>query len=192
MTLVEKYVPSDGTLAEQFSRDDGTPLSARNLTWSYAAFLTAVAACNGQVSDSWGEASGREVPTTCLASSAQGTYITPTITSPPAPCTTVTSVAVQFNVADSTTFGESVLISGSIPELGNWDPTKAVPLSAFDYQQEYPRWFVTVDIAAGTDFQYKYINQQSYGSIVWETGANREFTVPEGCAEQVEVHDTFQ
>ena len=192
MLLVEKYVPSDGTLAEQFSRDDGTPLSARNLTWSYAAFLTAVAACNGQVSASWGEASGRDVPTTCLATSAQGTYFTPTVTSPTAPCTTVTSVAVQFNVADSTTFGESVLISGSIPELGDWDPTKAIPLSAFDYQQEYPRWYVTVDIPAGTNIQYKYINQQPYGSILWETGNNREYTVPTGCAEQVEVHDSWQ
>ena len=192
LLLVEKYVPSDGTLAEQFSRNDGSPLSARNLTWSYASFLTAVAACNGEVSASWGEASGREVPAQCLASSAQGTYVTPIVTSPESPCTTVTTVAVQFNVADSTTFGESVLIAGSIPELGNWDVTKALSLSSFDYQQEYPRWYVTVNLAAGTSFQYKYINKQPYGSVVWEAGDNRNYTVPTGCAEQVEVHDAWK
>ena len=48
-----------------------------------------------------------------------------------------------------------------------------------------------MNISAGTELEYKYINQQSYGSIVWEAGANRMFTVPEGCAEQVEVHDSW-
>ena len=34
MSIVEKYTPSDGGLAEQYSRADGTPLSAGDLTWS--------------------------------------------------------------------------------------------------------------------------------------------------------------
>ena len=33
LSIVEKYTPSDGSLAEQFSRDDGKPLSAVDLTW---------------------------------------------------------------------------------------------------------------------------------------------------------------
>ena len=34
MSTIEKYTPSDGGLAEQFSKSDGTPLSAVDLTWS--------------------------------------------------------------------------------------------------------------------------------------------------------------
>ncbi|KAJ5676556.1 glycosyl hydrolase family 15 [Penicillium maclennaniae] len=42
-SIVEQNTPNSGSLAEQFSRDTGTALSARDLTWSYAAFLTAAA-----------------------------------------------------------------------------------------------------------------------------------------------------
>lgn len=55
----ETYTPSSGALAEQYSRSDGTPLSAVDLTWSYAAFLTANAARNAVMPASWGAASVR-------------------------------------------------------------------------------------------------------------------------------------
>jgi glucoamylase len=35
-------IPADGAMAEQFSKDDGSPVSARDLSWSYASALTAV------------------------------------------------------------------------------------------------------------------------------------------------------
>jgi len=34
MNLIEKYTPCGGGLAEQFSRSNGVPLSAVDLTWS--------------------------------------------------------------------------------------------------------------------------------------------------------------
>ena len=80
-----KYTPSDGGLAEQFNRDSGVPLSALDLTWSYASALTAFAARNGTVPASWG-ASGLQVPSACLA------YAGPT-------------VAVTFNVVAYTQYG---------------------------------------------------------------------------------------
>ncbi|KAL1874165.1 hypothetical protein Plec18167_006100 [Paecilomyces lecythidis] len=80
VSIVQQYTPSNGSLAEQFSRDDGTPLSAGDLTWSYAAFLSAIDRRNGTVPASWGESSGNTVPTTCSGSSATGTYVTPTAT----------------------------------------------------------------------------------------------------------------
>ena len=43
VNIVATYAAPNGSLSEQFSRDDGHPLSARDLTWSYAAFLTAAA-----------------------------------------------------------------------------------------------------------------------------------------------------
>lgn len=41
-------------MAEQFHRNDGTPLSAKDLTWSYAAALTAFAARRGFTAPGWG------------------------------------------------------------------------------------------------------------------------------------------
>ena len=56
-TLQQKYTPSSGALAEQYNRADGTPLSAVDLTWSYAAFLTAYNARANILPASWGAAS---------------------------------------------------------------------------------------------------------------------------------------
>ena len=190
MSIVQQYTPSTGALAEQFSRTDGAPLSAIDLTWSYAAFLTAVAARNGQVPTSWGEASGNAVPSSCSATSAQGTYTAPTATAPLPPCPTVTSVAVTFNVAEATNPGETVLVAGSISQLGTWAAGSAIALSANDYASGYPRWYVTVDIPAGTAFEYKYLKKEADDSFTWEDDPNRSFSVPEGCAAEVELHDT--
>jgi glucoamylase len=44
LTMVRLYTPASGELSEQFDQNDGAPASARNLSWSYAAFLTACAA----------------------------------------------------------------------------------------------------------------------------------------------------
>ena len=168
LAIIEKYTPSNGSLAEQFSRSTGTPLSAGDLTWSYASFLTAIARRAGQMPASWGEPTANTVPSSCSATSATGTYTTPTATAPLPPCTTVSSVAVTFNVAESTTFGETILLAGSIEELGDWNTANAVTLSAVDYQSGYPRWFVTVPLRAGTTFQYKFVKEESGGSVSYE------------------------
>lgn len=77
VSIVQKYTPTGGALAEQFGRDDGAPLSAADLTWSYASFLTATDRRSGAVPPSWGESTGNQVPTTCSGGSAAGTYTTP-------------------------------------------------------------------------------------------------------------------
>jgi glucoamylase len=41
MTTVHDFTPADGHLGEQFDRASGAPASARDLTWSYAAFISA-------------------------------------------------------------------------------------------------------------------------------------------------------
>ncbi|TVY31104.1 Glucoamylase [Lachnellula hyalina] len=84
VNIVATYAQSNGSLAEQFSRSTGAPLSARDLTWSYASFLTAAARRAGVVPYSWGEPSASSVPSTCSSTSASGTYSTaPTGTWPP-------------------------------------------------------------------------------------------------------------
>ena len=61
LSLVQRYTPEDGSMAEQFSKDDGRPLSATDLTWSYASLLTAKAARDGHLPPAWGADGAREL-----------------------------------------------------------------------------------------------------------------------------------
>ena len=61
LSVVQKYVPEDGAMAEQFSKTDGSPLSASDLTWSYAALLTAKAARDGNLPPAWGADSANKL-----------------------------------------------------------------------------------------------------------------------------------
>jgi glucoamylase len=44
LSMVRRYTPASRELSEQFDQNDGAPNSARNLSWSYACFITADAA----------------------------------------------------------------------------------------------------------------------------------------------------
>jgi glucoamylase len=41
---VRAYTPADGELSEQFDRTTGEQTSAKQLAWSYAAFISTIAA----------------------------------------------------------------------------------------------------------------------------------------------------
>lgn len=87
--VAAKYTPSDGSLAEQYLRATGAPVSAKDLTWSYASFLTAFKAREGVASPGWG-AAGLTVPATCSTGGGGSGGAT---------------VAVTFNVQATTVFG---------------------------------------------------------------------------------------
>ncbi|KAI0069719.1 glucoamylase [Panus rudis PR-1116 ss-1] len=152
-----KYTPSGGGLAEQFSRSNGLPVSAVDLTWSYASALTAFGARNGVTPASWG-AAGLTVPASCQRGPGGGNGNT---------------VAVTFNVQATTVFGENIFLTGSVDELANWSPDNAIALSAANY----PTWSVTVNLPASTSIQYKYIRKFN-GQVTWESDPNRQITTP--------------
>jgi glucoamylase len=54
LSIVQRHTPENGAMSEQFSKTDGTPLAAPDLTWSYAALLTAKAARDGNLPPVWG------------------------------------------------------------------------------------------------------------------------------------------
>lgn len=152
--VVAKYATPDGSLAEQFSRDDGHPLSVRDLTWSYAAVLTAAARRAGVVPPSWASENATSIPATCSATSVVGSYssatatsfppsqtpktgVPPTITRTPTP----TSIAVTFKVLAITQFGQTIKIVGNAGSLGNWITDRAVTLDA----SGYPKTCATAD-----------------------------------------------
>lgn len=79
MAVVKDHTPSDGSLSEQFTRDKGTPASAKDLTWSYAALLSATSREAGTVPPTWGASAANKVPSKCEGTSAKGSYTTPSV-----------------------------------------------------------------------------------------------------------------
>ncbi|KAM0226948.1 hypothetical protein ACHAPO_011936 [Fusarium lateritium] len=212
VSIVQKYVGDNGALAEQFDKNNGRPLSATDLTWSYAAFLSAADRRAGIVPPSWAS-SAAVVPQQCGTQTVAGSYSlatatsfppsqtpkggvpSPTGTQPttsPTSCAIATSVAVTFVETVTTNFGETIKIVGNIPALGNWDTSKAVALSASDYISSNPVWKATISLAAGQDIQYKYINVKKDGSVTWEKDPNRTYTVPKTCATKATKTDKWQ
>ena len=184
LSIVQKYTPTTGFLAEQLSRTDGTPLSAANLTWSYAAFLTATARREGQMPPSWGAEGEDRLPTRCEASSARGTYA-------PA-CPIASEVAVTFEVRERTSFGETVYLTGSVYELGGWDEANAIALSADRYTGADPVWRGVVTLPAGLKVEYIYFLRKTDGEVRWEDGYNRVFSVPEDCVGKLVESDVWR
>ncbi|CCL98856.1 uncharacterized protein FIBRA_00862 [Fibroporia radiculosa] len=144
-----KYTPTNGSLSEEYTSADGTPISAYDLTWSYASALTVFAAEAGTTYGSWG-AAGLTVPSTCTS-----------------------GVAVTFEVDYDTEYGENVYITGSVNALENWSATNALIMSAADY----PTWSITVYLPPSTTIQYKYLTQYN-GEVTWEDDPNNEITTP--------------
>ncbi|KAF7549315.1 hypothetical protein G7Z17_g6457 [Cylindrodendrum hubeiense] len=216
VNIVSKYAATNGSIAEQFSKSNGTPLSADDLTWSYAAFLTAAARRAGIVPPSWANTSP-SVPSTCQSTSIVGSYSSATSTSFPTSqtpisgtvtlptptetesstssatnCAVAATVSVTFDSLTETQYGDTIKIVGSIAALGSWNTNNAIALSASDYTSSNPLWKVTIPLPAGQAFEYKYINVKASGTVTWEKDPNRSYTVPKTCATTATKEDTWQ
>ncbi|GAO15268.1 hypothetical protein UVI_02040930 [Ustilaginoidea virens] len=173
VAVVQQYTPSSGALAEQFDRNSGSPLSAADLTWSYAAFVSTADRRAGVVPPSWGEPASNSVPTSCKAAPACNSDMT-------------------FNVKAATAYGETIYLTGSITELKNWSPADAIPLSASQYTPDNPLWSVQVQLPAGTNFDYKYVKKTTSGEFVWLSGPNLSATSSSGCGSRATLNDTWR
>ncbi|RDH36480.1 alpha-amylase [Aspergillus welwitschiae] len=130
--------------------------------------------------------------TTTATSSSTATSKSASTSSTSTACTaTSTSLAITFEELVTTTYGEEIYLSGSISQLGDWDTSDAVKMSADDYTSSNPEWSVTVTLPVGTTFEYKFIKVESDGSVTWESDPNREYTVPE-CGSGETVVDTWR
>jgi len=164
LVINKKYTPSNGGLSEQFDRNTGTPLSAFDLTWSYASTLNAFRARQGTVPASWG-ARDLVVPSVCRPNAGP-------------------TVQVTFNVEATTQFGEDIFITGSIDALQNWSPDNALALSWAN-----SIWSITVTLPANTSFQYKYIRKFN-GAITWESDPNNSQVTP--ASGSYTINDTWR
>ncbi|KAI4841883.1 starch-binding domain-like protein [Aureobasidium sp. EXF-8846] len=79
--------------------------------------------------------------------------------------------------------GEEIVLIGSIPELGNWTPSKAVSMTVTNPESAgAPTFGARLEIGEGTRFEYKYIMRQGDSDETWECCENRVYTVPANSA----------
>lgn len=96
-------------------------------------------------------------------------------------------VTFTVNNATPTNPGDSIFVTGSTVELGNWGTTFQTAVGPM-LAPNYPNWFLNVALPAGQTVQYKFIDIQANGSVVWENGANHSYTVPAGGTSAVTVN----
>ena len=113
--IVQKHIMNNGSLSEQFSKYDGFSLSARDLTWSYAAFLTMANARDGILPDSWGADSASDVSGcgSAKVSSVTESYSSPTATGFPSSVSGAISGANGDLLSSTASSASSSISSGA-------------------------------------------------------------------------------
>ncbi|GAA5950390.1 hypothetical protein JCM21900_003714 [Sporobolomyces salmonicolor] len=220
LEIVREYTPEGGALAEQFDEHSGEPRGARDLTWSYIAFLTAAHARSAFLSAALLPSPTLPIDTFGASTCPDGSDY-------------AGSMKVKFEVEVQTRWGEvrffllpvpssslyrfllsqlsppsssllppfrlpllveqAILLMGSAPSLGSWDPSNALALSAHDYTRDRPVW--TTDSRAGggvelpgrRGFEFKFIKRKLDGTLVWEGGENRVVYTSSGGERTVSV-----
>lgn len=95
-------------------------------------------------------------------------------------------VGWRFTKKQNTAYGRAIYISGNVPELGSWEPTKAIRLECF----ESDNWSVEVNVPIDKAIEYKYVeggfDDIRYAVSVnyrvglkWEIGENRKLNLSE-------------
>lgn len=88
-------------------------------------------------------------------------------------------IPVTFTVANAnpTNPGDYIFVTGNTVELGNWGTTFQTAIGPM-LDPNYPNWFLNVSLPAGKTVQFKFIDIQANGNVVWEGGSNHSYTVP--------------
>jgi glycosidase len=88
-------------------------------------------------------------------------------------------IPVTFTVdnANPTNTGDYIYLTGNTVELGNWGTTFTTAIGQM-LDPNYPNWFLNVSVPACQNIQFKFIDIQASGSVVWENGSNHTYTVP--------------
>lgn len=86
-----------------------------------------------------------------------------------------TQSPVLFHSVDSATaWGDQLVVVGSDPALGAWNPWAGLPMGA----EMFPDWTARAQLPAGATVEFKFVTIHGNGSVEWEPGANRTLTLP--------------
>jgi alpha-amylase len=102
-----------------------------------------------------------------------------------------TTVTVTFNEAADTLFGQNIFVTGSIPQLSNWNTDTAVPLAWLNGQGTRGNWQTSATLPASTHVEYKYLKKDGSNNVTWESGANRVLMTGAGGTSQT-VNDAWK
>ena len=87
----------------------------------------------------------------------------------PAPTAATTrTVNLVFAATVETQWGDTAVVVGSVPELGNWKPEAGLRMSTDE--KTYPAWHVTVASASARqhDIEFKVVILRADGAVEWE------------------------
>ncbi|CAI4211603.1 unnamed protein product [Parascedosporium putredinis] len=210
LQIVADHVHPNGSIAEQFTRDEGTPTSARDLTWSYGALLSAIARRDKQMPREWLPI-GTDIPQTCAPISIIGYYASANPSHFPSPaqdletnlpkanllpegsCPPTRYVVVRFDVRARTSWGQKIRMVGDQDILGSWDPRLGVDLDASTYTEKDPVWSVSMVLVAGHTLKYKFVRVSTDGDQVeWENDPDRTYSAPTKCNTADVVSEAWQ
>lgn len=96
-------------------------------------------------------------------------------------------VTFTVNNATPTQQGDYIYLTGSTVELGNWGTTFQTAAGPM-LTPNYPNWFLNVSLPAGQTVQFKFIDIQANGNVIWENGANHSYAVPASGTGSVNVN----
>lgn len=96
-------------------------------------------------------------------------------------------VTFTVNKANPTQPGDYIFVTGSTVELGNWGTTFQTAIGPM-LDPNYPNWFLNVSLPAGQTVQFKFIDIQANGKVVWESGSNHSYTVPASATGYVNIN----
>ncbi|RZK63317.1 MAG: 4-alpha-glucanotransferase [Hymenobacter sp.] len=100
-------------------------------------------------------------------------------------------MTVHFSLPYRTTYGQRLVLCGSLPALGYWQLAEALPLH---YDEATTRWSAEVEVpaeAATAPITYKYVLLFEGGGVVWEWGDNRTLALPAATG-ALEVRDFWR
>jgi hypothetical protein len=86
-------------------------------------------------------------------------------------------VTFTVNNATPTNTGDYIFLTGNTVELGDWGTTFNTAIGPM-LDPNYPDWFLNVSVPAGTQIQFKFIDIQANGNVIWENGSDHTYTVP--------------
>ena len=98
---------------------------------------------------------------------------------------------IVFKTNYQTRWGQRLLISGSLDELGNWNTQNAVSMNA----RHGGNWEVEIEVSntKKNEFDYKYfVLDENSGGIVWEWGGNRSLETPAKIFDRIEIIDNWK
>lgn len=98
------------------------------------------------------------------------------------------AVRVHWSMTYHCSYGQHVALVGDGPQLGAWEPDKAVALEWTDGDQ----WQTELSLVPGTRLEYKYVIRGSGGTLCyWKPGGNFNLEVAAAPGAKIEVQEDW-